>query len=80
MAPITSCICGKVGIVLRFSCLDKGSAVVFLICGCPSYTVVSIILGRYKNDILNEDKDNLRVLFQTQKHDQVRAFSLQELQ
>lgn len=58
-----------------FSCLCKGWAVVFLICGCPSYTVVCIILSRYKNDILNEDKDNLRVLLQTQRHDLVSIFS-----
>lgn len=57
------------------SCLCKGWAVVFLICGCHSYTVVCIILSRYKNDILNEDKDNLRVLLQTQRHDLVSIFS-----
>ncbi|KAK9937643.1 hypothetical protein M0R45_014420 [Rubus argutus] len=34
---------------------------------------------RYKNDILNEDKDNLRVLFQTQKHDLVTREIRKEL-
>ncbi|KAL6196711.1 hypothetical protein ACLB2K_032325 [Fragaria x ananassa] len=34
---------------------------------------------RYKNDILNEDKDNLRVLLQTQRHDLVTREIRKEL-